>query len=690
MAGDVVKVHRLTRARRSAPATRLLVIALALGLAACNSIPPPAPHEGGDPQLDPPFATGPLVILTELYGAGGPLLEHRLRESLANGASLHPPLDDEERRIVGDTGLPFAYYAIPAEADAAACYPNSFDPDAAGTLRALGVTAQSRAWRLGAPEFDQGGGCWARNRPSLTGLSAEQAYSTWMRFYRETKSLGPHLDQPAEQRGYKWMSVCVYAFCPQYAYDLGSDVVLLERGIDEVSAMSPGLAMVRGAARQNGGREWGIDISGWRFWNDGPTAFDDSGRLVTGWSPATLQRIMFAAYMGGADMILNEAVNYGFGPRETSLNPLGVVARDFADFSMRRHPDRGVPEVPMAILQDHVSGFEPRFGEFGQEPRTWYLQNPYTPGDRMLSGLLSVAYPGHEAWGTIVRQAPWRVTQPDGTVDVVATQAAYRQALQAPNVDPRIWEPMGTTRWGESLDVVTDRVGLGALLRYRVVVLATSGPPAADLRADLEEYVRRGGTVVINASQLEPGFDPLTDVILAAERRPADSVTWSDGTVIAENEFHYVSIEPGRYADVVATTTGGAAAITRHRVGAGWAYLVAADRMLDDTGRNVLSSGRRLLDELHSAVSTVAVEGPALQYLVNKVGASTVVTLINTDIGGSTWRGRLRFRADGRSASVQEWITDTPVPSAHVADEVVVDAAVPPFGVHMYAMQAGG
>jgi hypothetical protein len=666
---------------------RTLAITFIVMLTACGSAPPPdRPSDRLLARLTAPASTGPLALLTELYGASGPLLDHRLRVSLANGGSLHPPLDEEERSIVDGGRIPFAYYAIPDEANVETCYPHSSDADAAGTLRDLGVTPRSRAWRLGAPEFDQGGGCWAQDRPSLQGLPDDEAYATWSHFYLDVKGLRPYLEQSAEQRGYKWMSVCVYAFCPQYAYDLGSDIVLLERSIDEVSGMSPGLAMVRGAARQHGDREWGIDISGWRFWNDGPTAFDDDGGLVTGWSPSMLQRNMFAAYMGGADVILSEAVNYGFGIRESGLNPLGQAVSDFADFSLRRHPDRGVPEVPMAILQDHSSGFEPRFGEFAQENRKWYWQNDYTQGDRMLSGLLDIAYPGHRAWGTIVASAPWRITGADGTVDVRATQAAYRRALAAPNADPRVWEPMGNTRWGESLDVITDATGLDTLLRYRVVVIASSGPLGADLLTDLGEYVRRGGRVVINASQLEPGYDSLTNAIVSAERRPADSVTWTDGTVIPESEFHYVPVEPGRDSEIVATTTGGAAAVIRHRMGAGSVYLTTADRMLDDSGKDVLSSGQRLLDELHSAVATVTVDGPGLQYLVNTIGPVTTVTLINTDISGSTWRGRLRFRTDAGSASVQEWTADVPVPGTPESGVVAVDATVPPFGVRVYAM----
>lgn len=678
--------------------TRLLAIALAGGLTACNAFPLPGSRSDGSAprgtvpgsaQLDPPSDAGPFALLTEVYGQGGRLLTQRLHDQLANGASLHPVLDEQDRRAVTGTGRPFAYFAIPPEANVAGCYPDSTDPGAATTLADLGVTAQSAAWRLGMPEFDQAGGCWAQNRPNITGMADAQAYTTWSRFYLDAKALRPYLEQSAEQRGYKWMSVCVFAFCPQYAYDLGSDVVLLERNIDEVSGMSPGLAMVRGAARQHGNRQWGIDMSAYRYWNGGPTVFDTSGRLVTGWSPSMLARNLYAAYMAGADVILNEAANFYSTAAPHGLNPLGVVVRDFADFSLQRHPVRGSPEVPIAILQDHFSGYEPPFGEFDQDPYKWYRQNPYTQGDRMLSSLLAVAYPGHQSWGTIVPNAPWRITGADGTVDVDATQAAYRRALAARNVDPRIWEPMGNTRWGESLDVITDHARLDALLRYRVVVLAGSGPMAADLVADLGEYVRRGGTVVATAGQLTPGVDSLTDSGISADRGTTNSVTWSDGTVMAEKAFSYSRITPGKDAEIVATTSDGDPLIVRSKIGTGTVYLTAA--LLDNTGQGgVLTACQRLLDELYSSAATVTVDGPPLQYLVNTVGTSTVVTMINTDIGGSEWRGRLRFRTNTKSAAVSEWTGDTPVTSSIVAGgEVVVDATVPPFGVHVYAMQPG-
>jgi hypothetical protein len=86
------------------------------------------------------------------------------------------------------------------------------------------------------------------------------------------------------------MSVSSLSFSTQYAYDMGSDAVLLERNEDEVSGITPGLAMLRGAANQHGGKDWGIDMSTWRYWNNGPTQFVN-GRLLTGGQPARLNAI---------------------------------------------------------------------------------------------------------------------------------------------------------------------------------------------------------------------------------------------------------------------------------------------------------------------------------------------------------------------------------------------------------------
>lgn len=637
------------------------------------------------PQAPPPADLAlPFTVFSEVYGDGGELLGSRLSAGLANGASLHPPVEAGEAAVAARPDVPLLYFAVPGSAQVERCYPQSVDPDVDATLSRLGRPA-SEVLRLAMPEFDQSGGCWSEGRPSVAGMSGTDAYRVWTDYYLETKGLRPLL--AATDRPYRWATLCGYAFCPQYAYDLGAEVVLLERNNDEVSGLTPGLAMVRGAAAQHGDRPWGVDFSTYRYWNGGPTEFDDTGRLVTGWSPSTFERHMFASFMAGADLFHNEAVAYESGTSPDGLNPLGRVVRDFHDFALRRHADRGTPHVPVAVVQDHHSGFEPRFGAFDQARQKWYRLNPYTEGDTTLDALLEVAYPGHATWGTIVEGAPWYVEGADGLVDVAASQAAYREAL-AGGADPRPWEVMGSTRWGESLDVLTDRAGLDVLDRYGLVVLATSGPPPPALRRDLAAYVDAGGQVLLNPRQWSDEWADLAGLRMTGARDVSESVTWGvDGPEQPEDQYVFSVAEPAG-AEVLATTESGAPLVTRMASASGGAVLVVTAEGLHDRAGTLLDSSTRLLDDLQDRLSPVRVQGAPVQYLVNVLAGRTVVTVVNTDPRGREWAGEIVFRGAPDASGVAEWTTDAAVPARAVPGGVAIDAVVPAYGVRVFSAPA--
>src|SRR6266404_4417741 len=323
------------------------------------------------PPTAPPTSAAPapwFTMMSEMYGDAGATAQQRMSQGLLNGATFHPVLTASESQfLTGNTPPPaFAYFAIPAEANVSSCYSSSLDSNASTLLANYTLQLGSKVWRLGMPEFDQGGGCWATGRPSMAGLSDSQAYSTWTSFYLNTKQLSPYLSQTAQQRGYKWMTVSSFAFSTPYAFDMGADAALLERNEDEVSGITPGLAIIRGAAAQHGGKDWGIDLSTWRYWNNGPTVYSN-GRLVTGWSTATFKRNMYITYMGGANILHNESADYTGGAVSGSvLNPLGQTVQAFYNFAITRHPNRGTPFIPMALMQEHYSGLEPKFGEWMQ------------------------------------------------------------------------------------------------------------------------------------------------------------------------------------------------------------------------------------------------------------------------------------------------------------------------------------
>jgi hypothetical protein len=639
----------------------------------------------GVPTDQPPA----FSMLTELYPDGAAAGADRLRAGLASGMDFHTVLSDAERQLVTSTKLPFAYFSIPSEANVASCYEASTDPSTGATLSGIRAQTGTSVWRHAMPEFDQGGGCWANGRPSPAGLSDPAAYASWMNYYRTTKGLDPYLRQSEQQRGYKWMSTCVYAFCPQYAYDLGSDTVLLERNEDEVSGITPGLAMLRGAAAQHGGKQWGLDFSTWRYWNDGPTVYDASGKLVTGWSTSTVKRELYAAYMAGASLVHNEAADYTTGGANGGLNPLGQTVQEFGNFALTRHPDRGSPYVPMALLQSHDSGFEPKFGEWTQEPSKWYGQNPYTAGDTMFASVLGAVYPSYNVWGSIPPGVPWKVTNPDGSINVGASQASYRAAL-ASGADPRRFEPMGSTRYGESLDVITDQASLAAMQRYKVIMLVTGQPVSPSMLATLTQYVQRGGVLVVNAKQLPAGAESLTGLQLTADRGSATAANWRpDGSTAPERSFGYTVAKPTS-ASVLAAAPNGAPLITRNAYGTGTVYTSTPDYLLDANSSALLGVGQKLLDLLAGSVAKVSVQGPALQYLVNTSGSRTIVTLINTDLSGAAWTGTLSFPAPAPGYTMTEWTSDHPVASSVANGKLAVAASVPGYNVRVFALNAPG
>ncbi|HTP24828.1 MAG TPA: WSC domain-containing protein, partial [Anaeromyxobacteraceae bacterium] len=464
--------------------------------ATADAVHPAAPEASVvlDSTGSPAFA-----LMSEMYGDAGSVAQQRMSEGLLDGATFHPSLTSSEQNFVVGNRAPFAYFSIPSTANVGSCYPSSSSNDGS-MLASLTQQVGYDVWRFAMPEFDQGGGCWASGRPSVAGMSDSQAYSTWTGFYLNTKQLASYLSQTAQQRGYKWLSSCSFAFCPQYAYDMGADTVLVERNEDEMSGITPGLAMIRGAAKQHGGKDWGVDISTWRYWSNGATVYS-GGNLVTGWSTATFKRNMYIAYMGGANIIHDEAADYTSGATGgASLNPLGQTVQAFHNFAVTRHSNRGTPYVPVAFMQDHYSGLEPKFGEWMQGDAKWYWTNSYSQGDKMFSNLLSVAYPNYNTWGTLPSGAP-KVLNSDGSINVSATFSAYQQALRN-RQDPRPWEPFGSSRWGETVDIITNQAPLAALQNYKAIVLATGTTLTSGQVSTLTQYVQQGGILVVNAKQL--------------------------------------------------------------------------------------------------------------------------------------------------------------------------------------------
>jgi hypothetical protein len=80
----------------------------------------------------------------------------------------------------------------------------------------------------------------------------------------------------------------------------------------------------------------------------------------------------------------------------------------------------------------------------------------------------------------------------------------YQQRL-ANGEDPRPWEPFGTSRWGETFDLITNQAPVAAMRHYPVIILATGGPMDDTPVGAFTQYVQGGGTLVVNATV--PAYD---------------------------------------------------------------------------------------------------------------------------------------------------------------------------------------
>jgi hypothetical protein len=528
----------------------------------------------------------------------------------------------------------------------------------------------------GLTEWDGSGGYFANlGQPKPTaGTTRQQQTANWMSFYKNLTPLNQILGHTPQELGYNFMAYTDYAFSSHYAYEMGVYLNVLERDIEELGDPFIGIAYARGAARQYG-RPWGIDISGWRNssntstdYNYTPGSLNYDGQpfhLNGGWSQGFMKRHVYSAYMGGANMVLMEAMVY-FDSGQ--LNPTGMMLRDFGNFALVRHPNRPLPTVPIALMLDHDHGFEPKYGRWTQGDAVWYWGIPYSEGDRMFNNFLRLAYPDHWVYGT-TPNAPW-------------TSPAQFQSMLASGFDPRPYEPMPTTRWGESFDVLLNNASSNSMSHYRALMYSSDVPVSADLKGRFAAYASAGGTLILNARQIDASFSDLTGVQLGAQALGSDSI-WS-GTRTSEAGYTYTKLALAG-AQAVATNGSGDPLVTLFNYGKGHVFVTAPHYLQDTARTQILNVGQRLIDNLIADSAVATVNGPPSAFLVNSDAHTTTVTVVNNS--GSAWSGQVSFKKPAASYAATEWTADTPLATTEASGWVVVNGQVPAYDLRVFALQ---
>jgi hypothetical protein len=420
----------------------------------------------------------------------------------------------------------------------------------------------------------------------------------------------------------------------------------------ETAAVQPMTAMRiafnRGAARQSGGNflyyhapNFGDTATTFTKAQNfaGPDFFFHSRYGPTmGPSLSWYRKSYFLYYMSGAGAIyLEQGFDQFFkpGPGETplQLNPLGRITDEFVRF-VEKHPERGVPYTPIAVLLDPAHGWE-----MTDYPHWPFEVSQIDRHDRALRELFGVAY----FPGTVVEGEP---------------ASADRQAFV-------------NGIFGDSFDVLTATTGQSPLSAYRAVLVGGRIEWSQEWQAKLSEYVRNGGTLILNAAQIKGLPESLLGVRLTNQTAEATTARClgpgEDVSELTGQVFRYEKVElKGAGAFVVSETRD--PLVTVNQVGKGRVVFCALPDLLGEDER-VTPFAAHMLTHVFADASPVKVRGD-VEYLVNRTANGWVVTLFNNNGVFKQQQGmaqvdRSAYVAATISAaqiqSANEWITDQPI-----------------------------
>lgn len=296
-----------------------------------------------------------------------------------------------------------------------------------------------------------------------------------------------------------------------------------------------------------------------------------------GISPSYNQRILFLAYYLGANFQEFETDKYGFTKENKdltwSLTRSGKLVRDFYNWISRPEAKRGEFYAPVLLLNDYYHGN----WEWKRRAQwnVWYLY-PYEESDYMLKSVIDIVDP---PTGSFARMKEF--------------SNGMRNSKYADIYD---------SFFANAPTGVITQAELG---KYPVVFLLGAIRNTPGLSQNLQDYVKKGGTLVINAAQMNLLPEKFAGVKLSRTR-------------ISSGRMQIHKITPAG-ADVLLKTAAGVPLITRYRQGKGHVVLTTPHYMLDiKNKKQPLKLLEILLEKLQSEVLPVRVDGD-IQYCFNKM-----------------------------------------------------------------------
>jgi hypothetical protein len=383
-------------------------------------------------------------------------------------------------------------------------------------------------------------------------------------------------------------------------HELGAAVVGYEEDSTNVHVPMR-IAFERGAARQYG-QSWLNYASGnfgdaCNYFTQEPTVprgapgwFHSKYAITDGVSAAWYRKMYYLNYLSGAAAIFweqslgNQWIQPGPGKHPVQLSPFGRATVDFQGF-VDRLPDRGQPYTPVAVLLNYGHGYDRV--NYACKMLNLLTENE---ADRELRELFNVCW------------------YPSGVLEGMPA---------APDVQSL---PSGI--YGNIFDVLVDRPQRAkAIDNYPVVWAAGDVDLAEPWPALLEDYVKRGGTLVVNVEAARGKLPSrLLGFVPAGITQRMEEWTPEGGSPLPCTPY---LVERGEVqgAKVLAWAAPNVPLIVRNQVGAGAVVLTLVPRMIG-------------LDERAH---------PALPYLMNGITDGLLPVQVRL-AGGARPRGEIMYQ----------------------------------------------
>jgi len=445
----------------------------------------------------------------------------------------------------------------------------------------------------------------------------------WSKFYKTDVSSG-HI-----KKSIPCLSCESITFAHLF-HELGMDIVGYE--IDATNIHVPmRIAFERGAARQYNGAWINYASGNWgdacNYFTQEPIVprgakcwFHSKYAITDGVSIAWYRRLYYLNYLSGASAIYweqsltNQWIKPGPGNHPVQLSPFGRATEDFQAF-VDRLPDRGESYTPIAFLLSYGHGYD-------SVSYTCKMLNCFSLDDNdvEIRELFNVA---------------WHPT------------AILEGMPQAPDV-----QSMPSGIYGNIFDVLVDRSRRASIITNYPVVWA-----AGDVSFDntwmsvLQDYLRKGGTLVINVEAVKKNKNLLKIAGIELKNKTKVFKKWSiDGQNFYSCVDYNVEMitSTATKPQIIAVSDDGTPIIIRNQIGDGSVILTLVPHMvcMDERAHPALPYLMNLITDKILPFEICTTAGKSLSgevmYLVNKTKDGWLVGLFNNQGIDKTQNGIAR------------------------------------------------